>query len=134
MTSVDRISRQIHLANRPTGWPTHDDFREVEVELPELDAGQVRVRNEVLSVDPYMRGRMNEGRAATSPPSSSTPSWAAPRSDGSSPPGWTGLAEGDLVSSQLGWRDVAQASGRAFQKVPEVAGGSRRPRTSACSA
>ena len=119
--SIDGTSRQIHLANRPTGWPTHDDFREVEVALPELEPGQVRVRNEYLSVDPYMRGRMNEGRSYVPPfqldavmGGAALGRVVASRADG--------LEEGDLVSSQLGWRDLAQSSGRAFQKVPEVPG------------
>ncbi|MBW4042280.1 MAG: NADP-dependent oxidoreductase [Acidobacteria bacterium] len=119
--STDGTSRQIHLANRPKGWPTHGDFREVEVPLPELEPGQVRVRNEVLSVDPYMRGRMNEGRSYVPPfdldavmTGAALGRVVASRADG--------LAEGDLVSSQLGWRDVAQGSGREFQRVVEVPG------------
>ena len=56
-------STQIQLASRPTGWPTHDNFRTVTVDLPELAEGEVRVANEFISVDPYMRGRMNEGRS-----------------------------------------------------------------------
>ncbi len=54
-------TRQIVLAQRPNGWPTPDDFRLEEVELPALGDGQVLVRNTAMSVDPYMRGRMNEG-------------------------------------------------------------------------
>jgi NADPH-dependent curcumin reductase CurA len=51
-------TREIHLASRPSGWPTPDNFRTVEVTLPDPGPGQVLVRNTVLSVDPYMRGRM----------------------------------------------------------------------------
>jgi hypothetical protein len=119
--STDGTSRQIHLASRPKGWPTRDDFREVEVELPELQPGEARVRNEVLSVDPYMRGRMNEGRSYVPPyaldavmDGAALGRVVASRADG--------LAEGDLVTSQLGWRDLAQASAKAFQKVPSMPG------------
>jgi NADPH-dependent curcumin reductase CurA len=50
------VSTQIQLAARPQGWPTHDDFRTVRVPLGALEAGHVRVRNEFVSVDPYMGG------------------------------------------------------------------------------
>ena len=63
-------TREIHLAARPQGTPTHDDFRTVEVDLPDgadLPDGQVLVRNTVLSVDPYMRGRMNDVKSYTPP-------------------------------------------------------------------
>jgi NADPH-dependent curcumin reductase CurA len=119
--STDGTSRQIHLAHRPEGWPTHDDFREVEVRLPELQPGEVRVRNEVLSVDPYMRGRMNDGRSYVPPydldavmTGAALGRVVASRADG--------LGEGDLVTSQLGWRDVAQGAAQGFQRVPEVPG------------
>ena len=60
-------STEIHLARRPHGRPTHDDFRTVAVELPELADGEARVENAFVSVDPYMRGKMNEGRSYTQP-------------------------------------------------------------------
>ena len=58
-----RDTTQVQLVRRPEGWPTEEDFRTVGVELGDLAPGQVRVRvrNEFLSVDPYMRGRMNDG-------------------------------------------------------------------------
>ena len=60
-------TREIHLAARPFGWPTHDDFRTVQAELPDPGPGQVLVRNTFLSVDPYMRGRMNDTRSYVPP-------------------------------------------------------------------
>ena len=53
-------SREIQLASRPSGWPTPDDFRLVEVAMAEPGPGEVLVRNTFMSVDPYMRGRMND--------------------------------------------------------------------------
>ena len=53
-------TREVHLASRPHGAPTEENFRVVEVDLPELRDGEVLVRNTVMSVDPYMRGRMND--------------------------------------------------------------------------
>ncbi|MDI2131822.1 NADP-dependent oxidoreductase [Yinghuangia seranimata] len=53
-------TREIHLAARPTGEPTADAFALATAPLPELADGQVLVRNRWMSVDPYMRGRMND--------------------------------------------------------------------------
>jgi hypothetical protein len=60
-------TREIHLASRPFGWPTHDDFRTVPTELADPGPGEVLVRNTFLSVDPYMRGRMNDARSYVPP-------------------------------------------------------------------
>jgi NADPH-dependent curcumin reductase CurA len=53
-------SRQVLLAARPAGAPRASDFRLVDVDVPEPEAGEILVRNIYMSVDPYMRGRMNE--------------------------------------------------------------------------
>ena len=54
---------QILLVSRPHGEATLDNFRLVEAETPPLRDGQVLVRHHDLSLDPYMRGRMNEGKS-----------------------------------------------------------------------
>ena len=64
---MSTINRQILLASRPQGEPTADNFQLVERPLPELAEGQVLVRNHYLSLDPYMRGRMNEGKSYAQP-------------------------------------------------------------------
>ena len=121
-TSSTAISTQIQLAARPVGWPTHDDFRTVTVELGELAPGQVRVVNEFVSVDPYMRGRMNDVK-------SYTPPYAL---DATMTGGAVGrvvasasdkLAVGDVVVHDFGWRDVVQADASAgFRVVQEIPG------------
>ena len=58
---------QIQLVSRPQGEASADNFKLVEVALPELQDGQVLVRNHFLSLDPYMRGRMNEGKSYAQP-------------------------------------------------------------------
>jgi NADPH-dependent curcumin reductase CurA len=60
--STAAAPREWRLAARPTGWPTPEDFELATSVLPELADGQIRVRNEVLSVDPYMRGRMSAAK------------------------------------------------------------------------
>jgi len=58
---------QVHLVNRPRGEASLTDFRIVKAEVPALAPDQVLVRNDYLSLDPYMRGRMNEGKSYTQP-------------------------------------------------------------------
>ena len=60
-------NRQIHLVSRPEGEVTTANFRLVEGPLPELREGQVLVRNHYLSLDPYMRGRMNDAKSYAEP-------------------------------------------------------------------
>lgn len=57
---TNHIAKQIHLISRPSGMPSHEHFKLVEVELPAPVAGEVLVKNHYMSVDPYMRGRMRE--------------------------------------------------------------------------
>ena len=60
-------NQQIVLASRPMGEPTVDNFRLVETPVPALADGQVLVRHHYLSLDPYMRGRMNDGKSYAQP-------------------------------------------------------------------
>ncbi|TSE25458.1 NADPH-dependent curcumin reductase [Tepidimonas sediminis] len=60
-------NQQILLVSRPQGEATLDNFRLVETETPPLRDGQVLVRHHYLSLDPYMRGRMNEGKSYAAP-------------------------------------------------------------------
>jgi NADPH-dependent curcumin reductase CurA len=66
-TTMSIINRQLVLASRPQGEPSVDNFRLVEQTLPALVDGQVLVRHHFLSLDPYMRGRMNEGKSYAQP-------------------------------------------------------------------
>ncbi|GLX99922.1 MULTISPECIES: NADP-dependent oxidoreductase [Actinoplanes] len=59
--------QEIRLASRPTGWPTADNFELAETTTPEPGDGQVLVRNLFMSVDPYMRGRMNDTKSYVAP-------------------------------------------------------------------
>ncbi len=114
-------STQIHLASRPEGWPTPENFRTVRVTLSDLLPGQVRVANEFVSVDPYMRGRMNEGR-----------SYVAPYALGTTITGGAvgrvvesaadGVPIGAVVLHQHGWSDVVQDDAATFQVIPELPG------------
>ena len=61
------INRQIHLVSRPTGEANDDNFRLVEQPLGAPGEGQVLVRQHFLSLDPYMRGRMNDAKSYAQP-------------------------------------------------------------------
>src|SRR6478752_3818533 len=60
-------NQQIHLVSRPTAEAVAENFRLVEAEVPELKDGQVLVRHHYLSLDPYMRGRMNDAKSYAAP-------------------------------------------------------------------
>jgi len=60
-------SREVRLASRPTGEPTLDNFSFATVELADPQPGEVLVRNLCMSVDPYMRGRMNDTKSYVPP-------------------------------------------------------------------
>ncbi|MBP3977443.1 NADP-dependent oxidoreductase [Microbacterium sp. BLY] len=114
-------STQIQLARRPEGWPTHDDFRTVQVEYADPAPGEVRVANEFVSVDPYMRGRMNDVRSYVAPyalgeviAGGAIGRVVASASDD--------LPVGTVVLHQHGWSDVVQADASTFRPVPEVPG------------
>ena len=99
-------TREIHLAARPTGWPTQDHFRTMEVELADPAPGEVLVRNTYMSVDPYMRGRMNDVRSYVPPFRLDAPldggavGEVVVSADES-------LRPGDVVLHQRGWREHA---------------------------
>lgn len=110
------LSTQIHLATRPTGVPTPENFATVRTDLPALAAGDVRVQNAFISVDPYMRGRMSDAK-----------SYAEPYTVGEVMTGAAvghvvesrtpDLPEGTVVLHEMGWRDIAQGQASAFRRV-----------------
>jgi NADPH-dependent curcumin reductase CurA len=113
---MTETTRQIRLVSRPKGWPTHDDFELVEVDVPPLEAGQVLVRNSVMSVDPYMRGRMNDTRSYIPPFALREPldggavgEVVASESER--------LSVGDVVLHQLGWREHAVLEAHQARRV-----------------
>lgn len=109
-------SREFRLASRPTGWPTLDNFSLAETELPAVAEGQVLVRNLFMSVDPYMRGRMNDMK-------SYVPSFQIGKALEGNAVGEvmesraSGLQRGDVVASMLGWRDLFVADAKSVQRV-----------------
>ena len=64
---MTRSNRQVLLASRPQGAVTEDNFRVVDVPIARPGPGEVLVKNEWLSLDPYMRGRMNDVKSYVPP-------------------------------------------------------------------
>ncbi|WP_040784134.1 NADP-dependent oxidoreductase [Nocardia pneumoniae] len=104
--TVPTASREIQLAARPVGAPTAANFALVERPLPDLADGQILVRNTWMSVDPYMRGRMDD-----------RPSYLPPFQVGAALEGSAigeviasaavNLPAGTTVTHFAGWRDYA---------------------------
>jgi hypothetical protein len=113
------MPRAWHLMRRPQGLPTHDNFALKDIELPPLGEGMIRVRNRWLSVDPYMRGRMNDVK-------SYVPSFQVGEPMDGGAIGEVveskaeGLQPGDLVQHMAGWRDEAVVAARTAQKLPDI--------------
>ncbi|WP_395316193.1 NADP-dependent oxidoreductase [Variovorax sp. UC74_104] len=61
------INKQIHLDNRPEGEAVASNFKLVTAQTPELKDNQVLVRHHYMSLDPYMRGRMNDSKSYAQP-------------------------------------------------------------------
>ncbi|GAA1642407.1 NADP-dependent oxidoreductase [Catellatospora bangladeshensis] len=112
--------REIHLASRPQGVPTPDNFRLVEVDVPAPAEGQVKVRNLVMSVDPYMRGRMNDVKSYVPPfqVGAALDGGAVGEVAESASPD---LKPGDLVLHGYGWRDWVVGDARRFRRLEPVA-------------
>ena len=110
------MMQRIVLASRPSGEPTADNFRLESAEVPVPGPGQFLARVIYLSLDPYMRGRMSEGK-----------SYADPVAIGAVMVGGTvaeviasnhpGFAIGDVVSGFFGWTTHALSDGSGVGKI-----------------
>ncbi|PSP74468.1 NADP-dependent oxidoreductase, partial [Halobacteriales archaeon QH_6_68_27] len=114
-------NRQWRLAKRPEGTPDSEVFELVETDAPEPGPGEVLVRTRYLSVDPYMRGRMDgtSGYAdawETGDPLQGGVVGEVVESNG------TGFEAGDIVTGNLQWADYSTAAGTDLRPVdPDLA-------------
>jgi NADPH-dependent curcumin reductase CurA len=110
-------SREVRLKSRPVGMPEASNFEVATAEVPDPGAGEVLVRNQWMSVDPYMRGRMYD-----------RPSYVPPFQIGQALQGGAigtvvksndpKFAPGDLVESFNGWREAYVSPGSGLTKLP----------------
>ncbi|MFI2608718.1 NADP-dependent oxidoreductase [Kitasatospora sp. NPDC018619] len=113
-------AREWHLAARPRGWPVPADFALVEAPVRTPGPGEILVRNAFLSVDPYMRGRMNDVK-------SYVPPFQLGRAMDGGAVGYVvaseaeGFAPGDAVLHGLGWREYATVEARHAVRVDPAA-------------
>src|SRR3954465_11038840 len=112
-------NRAWHLKSRPTGLPTMANFELKEVPTPELQDGWVRVENKFLSVDPCMRGRMNDVKSYVPPFQVGAPleGGAVGKVVESRSPHFS---EGETVFHMMGWREAAVGPAEKFNKVPPM--------------
>ncbi len=118
---MSQSAKRIVLASRPVGEPKPSDFRLEDYAVPTPGEGQLLLRTIWLSLDPYMRGRMDDG-----------PSYSAPVPIGGVMEGGTvcevmasnnpGFSKGDIVLAHAGWQQYALSDGKGLRKVdPKVA-------------
>jgi hypothetical protein len=110
------VSREIRLKSRPVGMPTAGNFELAEVTLPEPGPGEVQVRNSWMTVDPYMRGRMNDVQSYTPPfqIGQALQGGAVGEVVASNDPAFK---KGEAVQSFFGWREAFNAPAAAVQKL-----------------
>lgn len=116
MSQIPAVSREWHLVRRPQGWPVAEDFALREVEVAAPAPGRILVRNLHMSVDPYMRGRMNDVKSYIPPFQLDKPM------DGGAvgevvASAAEGFEVGDHVLHGLGWREYADLDAKHATKV-----------------
>ena len=112
------MNHQILLASRPQGEVQAENFRLVEAPLAPLQDGEVRVRNHYLSLDPYMRGRMNDTKsyAAPQPLDAVMVGGTVGEVVESRNPTWR---VGTKVVGMAGWQEFATSDGGGMQRVDD---------------
>jgi NADPH-dependent curcumin reductase CurA len=118
---MPELNHQITLAARPEGMPREADFRLVGAPVPNAGAGEVLVHTLYLSLDPYVRGRMNGAVPVVRgvQPGEVVSGEVVGRVVESNDPR---LAKDDIVEGMLGWQEYAVAPAKTLRKIdPSVA-------------
>lgn len=113
---ASQTNRQIRLASRPQGWVTEDNFELTESPVPKPGDGQILVRNVFMSVDPYMRGRMNDVKSYV-PPFQVGEVLQAGVVGQVVESNNAAFAPGDYVNGMLGWENYSLSNGQGLYKV-----------------
>ncbi|WP_255951478.1 NADP-dependent oxidoreductase [Streptomyces odontomachi] len=115
-TRLPTTGRAWHLVRRPQGWPVPEDFALRETPVAAPAEGRILVRNRYFSVDPYMRGRMNDVKSYVPPFRLDAPMDGAAVGEVVASAA-DGFAPGDLVVHSLGWREYADFDARHATRV-----------------
>ncbi len=112
---------RVLLKNRPIGWPTEDDF-EIEVsQIPSIKEGEILLQTMWLSLDPYMRGRMNDAKSYADPVQIGAPmvgGAVAKVIESRSPM----FSKNDIVEGRIGWQKYAVSSGIELRTIDKSLG------------
>ena len=111
-------NKQIRLASRPSGWVSPENFTVTEEEAGTPDDGEVLVRNIFMSVDPYMRGRMNDVKSYI-PPFQIGEVLQAGVVGEVVASNFDGISKGDHVTGMLGWENYSVSDGRLLRKLQQ---------------
>lgn len=113
---MNALQKQIRLKNRPSGTPTHEDFDIVEVPIEQPANGEVLIRTLYISVDPYLRGRMNDAKSYIPPFQLNEPIVSGvigqiteSQSDR--------FHRGEIVIGSLGWQEYSIANENIIRKI-----------------
>ena len=109
-------SREVRLKSRPVGLPVADNFEVATVTLPDPGPGEIQVRNTWMTVDPYMRGRMNDVKSY-SPPFALGEAMQGGAVGEVIASNDATFQVGDLVQSNYGWREAYNAQASMVQKL-----------------
>lgn len=110
------MQRQILLINRPTGTPTYEDFKITDAPIGKPSAGEVLIRTIYISVDPYLRGRMNDTKSYIPPFKLNdviTSGVIGQITESQS----SHFKKGDFVLGSLGWQEYSIAKETAVRKI-----------------
>jgi NADPH-dependent curcumin reductase len=113
---VSAMNRQFLLKSRPKGSPNVDNFELVERPVPEPGEGQVLLRTLYLSLDPYMRGRMNDAKSYAKPAELGQPMVGGTISEVVASRNQK-FAVGDIVLAYAGWQEYALSDGSGLRKL-----------------
>jgi NADPH:quinone reductase len=117
----EQINRQIVLASRPAGMPSESCFKRVSSSIPKPGEGQLLVRTRFISVDPYMRGRMNDRKSYVPPFQLNEVLNGGVVADVLESTS-TNFVKGDVVVGNLGWQDYSVAGEKDVRKInPDIA-------------
>ncbi|WP_434525364.1 NADP-dependent oxidoreductase [Photorhabdus asymbiotica] len=116
MSQTQQINRRIVLASRPYGFPTPSNFRLEQQPIPALREGEILLRSVFLSLDPYMRGRMND-EASYAPSVELDNVMVGSTISRVVSSNHSGYQVGDWVLADSGWQDYAVSDGAALTNL-----------------